>query len=123
MLKKTDNYEEAKAILQHVPDDDYTAAYRKACTLRGLIWLGGGLAVSFVLGLVMKKHFLTLATLPGVGVVTLAAFLPLFYYNAAINKLKTEVYYARLPEYIVIEKANEYADNYNSFKRKEQQRK
>lgn len=122
MLEKPKNYEEAIKIIVDSVTDDFTAKYKKAYIIRAVLIAAIGLSVAAIAGLVTQNLVWTTAMLPAVGVISFSGVIPIISLNRHLKRITNGDYFARNSEEHVMEIASTYVDQYNNFKRRNEEK-
>ena len=117
MYEYPENYEEAKIIINKAINDDYTQR-KKRVALFVPVFLGT-VATAIAAGLSIYSGEPTIAFLgPDLMMLMSPSILPYLKIRNGINKIKSGEYFELLSEKEVLEKAQEYVEEYNAYERK-----
>ena len=122
VIKKTDNYMEAKRIIINSADDDYSKAFEKS--MKRLIVI----LILFCIGLGVGIAFYTHMPLAALGVIPFSLLGIIITYMPVVQHRKNKEYikggklFREKSHHEIIEMANNYAEAYNRFESKRNRR-
>ena len=117
MYEYPENYEEAKIIINKAINDDYTQR-KKRVALFVPVFLGTvATAVAAGLSIYFDEPLLMFFA-PDLMMLMSPSILPYLKIRNGINKIKSGEYFELLSEKEVLEKAQEYVEEYNAYEQK-----
>lgn len=118
MLNKTNNYEEAKIILQNSINDDNFKNKIKIARLRALFATGIATVAATAVGITSGDYTLGIAAFPTIEGLLLPVLIPYILLSTTKRRIKHGSYFEDNSMGKIISTANKYVDEYNEFEQK-----
>lgn len=119
-MKRAENYEEAKIILQNSVGSEYDKKFSKALRNRAIFNTTAALSFGAAMGLATSSSLAFMAFLPATGIVLALSIVPIIIKNKMNNNIKSGKYFETKSKKDIISEANGYVDQVNDYEYKQE---